>query len=58
MATTTFQGFFHASIRMAWFIGGEALFGLAEVSTKARGDIERDSIFEYLASIGTQLTVG
>ena len=43
---------------MAWFIGGEALFGLAEVSTKARGDIERDSIFEYLASIGTQLTVG
>lgn len=40
MATTTFQGFIHASIRMARVIGGEALFGLAEVSTKARGDIE------------------
>jgi hypothetical protein len=40
MATTTFQGYVHASVRLVGAIGGEALFGLAEVSTKARGDIE------------------
>jgi len=40
MATMTFQGYVHAGARMAGVIGGEAMFGLAEASTKARGDIE------------------